>query len=388
MSETPTSSDGYEPVARRLPPRAEEAILAGTLLDWDWLGLRKKLGIPDLEGLKLVSISSGRHQAAEGLARHTAGEQLRLQVQCFHIDSFQASRTEGHLQLAEDNSPVPSPGNVEVLCDADLPDSRFHAGLLSLVTTGEGELSRDYIQQLFHHLVLGGVLFVSVDNPDDRWVLDQLKTFERSVKVRKHEQGTVYWIEKTAELKKRKDFACELAYRDCDELIKMVTRPGVFSHRHLDNGARQLLDAVDVYPESKLIDIGCGAGSVALGLAKRDPSARVHAVDANARAIDCVQRGIRLNGLTNLTTEVNWTGVYGEPGSYDMALANPPYFGDFHIAEKFLAAAHRSLRPGGRLVLVTKHPNWYEANLGRWFEEGELFPSRRYHIASGVKPKA
>jgi 16S rRNA (guanine1207-N2)-methyltransferase len=195
----------------------------------------------------------------------------------------------------------------------------------------------------------------------------------------------VYVVKKTRPLKKRKDFSCELAFRDCDELIHLVTRPGVFSHRQLDNGARQLLDAVDVYPEARLIDIGCGSGSVALGVAKRDPSAWVHAVDANARAIWCVEQGCQRNGLNNITTELNATGDYREPGSYDMALANPPYFGNFVIAEKFLEAAHRSLRTGGRLVLVTKQPAWYEENMPRWFQDSEAFVSRRYHIVSGIK---
>ncbi|MCU0716839.1 MAG: class I SAM-dependent methyltransferase, partial [Pirellula sp.] len=252
MNESLSPSEGYEPVARRLPPRAEEAILHGVLADWDWSAFRKKLGISSEDSIRLVSISSGRHQTAEAIARRSIRESLGIDVQCFHIDSFQASRTEGHVQLGEDNSPAPQPENLEVLCAADLPERPIHLGVLSLVATGEAELSRDYMQQQFERLVIGGVLVVSVDNPDDRWVHDQLKSFEKSVKVRKQDQGIVYWIEKTADLKKRKDFSCELAYRDCDELIKLVTRPGVFSHRQLDNGARQLLDAVDVYPESKL----------------------------------------------------------------------------------------------------------------------------------------
>jgi 16S rRNA (guanine1207-N2)-methyltransferase len=257
--------------------------------------------------------------------------------------------------------------------------------LLSLVSTGETELARDFLQQLFCKLRIGGRLVASVDNKEDTWLLNQLKSFEKSIKFTNHKRGKVYWIEKTAELKKVKDFSCELAFRDCDELVKLVTRPGVFSHRQLDNGARQLLDAVDVYPQARLLDIGCGGGSVALGLAIRDPSARIHAVDSNARAIDCLKRGIKLNHLENITSEVNPTGVYGEPDSYDMALANPPYYGDFHIAEKFIAAAQRSLRPGGRVVLVNKQPSWYEENLKRWFEDCEVFPSRRYFIASGTK---
>jgi 16S rRNA (guanine1207-N2)-methyltransferase len=117
----------------------------------------------------------------------------------------------------------------------------------------------------------------------------------------------------------------------------------------------------------------------------RDPAAQILAVDSNARAIWCVERGRELNRLSNVSTLLSADGVYGDAERFDMALANPPYFGDFQIAEKFVEAARRSLRPGGRLVLVTKQPNWYQENLDRWFVDCEVFPSRRYHIASGVK---
>ncbi|MCE3016356.1 MAG: class I SAM-dependent methyltransferase [Pirellula sp.] len=362
-------------------PRVEERALCTLLQQWDWNLVRKKCNLDECQEIHIVSVSSGRHQAAELIAKGLSD----VEITCWHIDSFQASRTSEQFNLDDTNAVIPSPKNLHVICSADLPAESNHLAILSLITTGEAELSRDYIQQLYHHLVIGGQLIVSVDNADDRWVHEQLKGYEKSVKVRPQEGATVYWIEKTAPLKKLKDFSCELAYRDCDDLIRLVTRPGVFSHRQLDNGARQLLDAVDVYPEARLIDIGCGSGSVALGLAKRDPKATIHAVDANARAIDCLHRGMVLNEITNITTEVNPTGVYGQPESYDMALANPPYFGDFRIAEKFIAAAQRSLRAGGRIVLVHKQPKWYEENLQRWFVDCEVFPSKRYFIASGIK---
>lgn len=366
---------------RKLSPRTEEKALLGTVQQWDWDNVRHRCQLDCTLPIRIASVSSGRHQCAEWIAKSVDNSEIT----CWHIDSFQASRTLEQFTLDDSNSVVSSPANLLVVCSADLPTQSNHVAILSLITTGEAELSRDYIQQLYHHLVIGGQLIVSVDNPDDRWVHEQLKGFEKSVKVRQQEDSTVYWIEKTNPLKKLKDFSCELAYRDCDELIHLVTRPGVFSHRQLDNGARQLLDAVDVYPEARLIDIGCGSGSVALGLAKRDPKATIHAVDANARAIDCVRRGMLRNQITNITTEVNATGIYGEPESYDMALANPPYFGDFRIAEKFIAAGQRSLRTGGRMVLVHKQPRWYEENLQRWLVDCEVFPSKRYFIASGVK---
>ncbi|MEQ1828613.1 MAG: methyltransferase [Pirellula sp.] len=281
--------------------------------------------------------------------------------------------------------PDPIPANLEIQCTADLVGDDFAMAILPLSFSGEEELARDILQQMYCALAIEGCLIVSVDNPNDKWVHEQLKGYEKSVKVRKFSDSIVYLIEKSKQLKKRKDYSCELAFRDCDEMIRFVTRPGVFSHRQLDNGARQLLDAVDVFPGARLLEIGTGCGSVALGLAKRDPSAQLHAVDSNARALDCLARGIKLNGISNITMELNHTGIYGEPGQYDMVLANPPYFGDFRIAEKFLEAAQRSLRQGGRLVLVSKQPKWYQENMDRWFIDCEVFPSRRYHIASGVK---
>ncbi len=371
-------------IPERLSPRIEEQRLWEIVKDLDLAPFRKIASGNQNPNLQVASISFGRAQTAEWFARATPDSH----VTCWYLDQFQAFRATEHMTFADEKlGPAKVlPSNIEIACTADLPIREYQLAFIPLVSTGEAELSRDFLQQMFHQLSIGGRLAVSVDNPDDRWVHDQLKGFEKSVKVRKFDDAVVYMIDKKTPLKKLKDFSCELAFRDCDELIQLITRPGVFSHRQLDNGARQLLDAVDVFPGARLLDIGCGSGSVTLGIAKRDPSARVHAVDSNARSLACLSRSLDLNGITNVTMELNHDGVSGEPDQFDMALANPPYFGDFRIAEKFIATAYRALRPGGRLVLVTKQPNWYRENLERWLIECDVFDSRRYHIASGVKP--
>lgn len=371
-------------IPERLAPRIEEMRLWEIVKELDLAPLQKLVSNEADSKLQVASISFGRAQAAEWFAR----SKPESHVTCWFLDQFHAFRASEHMRLPDETSgPAKEmPTNVEIACTADLPTQEYHLAMIPMVSSGEAELSRDFLQQMFNQLAIGGRLIVSVDNPDDRWLHDQMKGFEKSVKVRKFSDAVVYMIDKTTPLKKLKDFSCELAFRDCEELIQLITRPGVFSHRQLDNGARQLLDAVDVYPGARLLDIGCGSGSVTLGIAKRDPSAIVHAVDSNSRSLSCLTRALKLNGINNVTVELNHTGVYGDANQFDMALANPPYFGDFRIAEKFIAAAHRSLRPGGRLVLVTKQPNWYRENLERWLIECDVFESRRYHIVSGVKP--
>jgi 16S rRNA (guanine1207-N2)-methyltransferase len=370
----------------RLAPRPEEQSALGVAIDHlDALGA-KRSGSQDA-GLRVVAVSTGRGQAAERIARRYPSSSVLL----WYIDLFHQQRAWQHCQLQESQgsdappAAIEAPSNLSIRCMPDLLGEKFDLAIVPLTHQGEQELARDYLQLCYDRLEVGGTLIASVDNPKDQWLHDQLKLFEKSVKVREHKEARVYLVEKTKPLKKLRDFSCELAFRDCDELIHLVTRPGVFSHRQLDNGARQLLDAVDVFPEASLIDIGCGSGSVALGLAMRDSTASIHAVDSNARALWCVEQGAAKNKLKNITTELNANGDYQNEGTFDMALTNPPYFGDFQIAEKLVLAAHRSLRPAGRMVLVTKQPAWYEENLPRWFQDCEVFASGRYHIASGVK---
>ncbi|MDZ4849520.1 MAG: methyltransferase [Pirellulaceae bacterium] len=342
----------------RLPARIEEQRLIEIAMS--------------LPGQKIGAVSVGRGQAAEQLAI----DRSDAEVVCWYLDGYQANLAKQHVD------PLP---NLTIACEADWPAGECDLTIIPISKGGEAELTRDVLQSAYHHLVIGGYLVASVDNPQDRWLHEQLKNYEKSVKVRSFEDAIVYFIQKTTELKKIKDFTCELSFRDCEATIRLITRPGVFSHRQLDNGTRQILDAIDVFPEAKLVDIGCGSGAIALGMAARDPSAKIVAFDSNARAVWCAKQGAVLNGFENVDVGLNCTGEYGMANQFDMALANPPYFADFRIARLFIDAAKRSLRPGGRLVVVTKQPKWYEENMPELFNDVEVFESRRYHIASGTK---
>ncbi len=330
--------------------------------------------VRSLQGSTIAVVSCGRAQIASLLA--DARPDARVYV--WTLDQYREELARKHPDTSDAVQFCGSPDWPQD-CNPDLV-------AISLQKGGESELARDYLQNGYQQLQDGGVLAVSIDNPKDKWLHSQMQLFDKSVKVRPFKDALVYYVIKKNPLRKAKDFSCTLAFRDEGNLIQLVTRPGVFAHRQFDNGARQILDAIEVFPESSIIEIGCGSGAMSLALATREPSANLFAIDCHHRAVDCTLKGAKLNGLTNVQAAVNHDGELGDKaGTFDMALANPPYYADFRIAQHFVETAQRALRPGGRLLVVTRKPQWYRDNFGTWFQEPEVFQSRNYHIATGVK---
>ncbi len=282
------------------------------------------------------------------------------------------------------------PVGLEAACTADMPPGPYDLAVVPLTKDGEAELSRDILQAALVNLAIGGRLVASIDNPRDTWLHGQLADTGETVRVRPaagpKPQTVCYIVEKTCEPAKCRDFGCEFVFRDRERLLRAISRPGVFAHRRIDPGARHLLNAVDVAPDTRVLDIGCGSGCVAIGIAARDPSVHVHAFDSNARAVECTARGATLNGLANISVALEAGGLVPDPGSYDLVLANPPYYSDFRIAQLFVDAAWKALAPGGTLLVVTKQPTWYVEHLPQMWRDVAQEIVKTYHLIEAVRP--
>ncbi len=346
----------------QLPPLPSEQLLIGAL--------PQVVELLPSPGRALV-ISPGRAQLADRLV-----SQYGLsQVAAWYLDLHSA--TEANRSCIE---------GVEVQCGSDLPVEELDFVAMPVLKRSEAELTRELLQQAHERLVMGGTLAVSVDNPKDQWVHAQMRELFDKVTCLRESRGCVYWGRKTQPLKKLRDFSCQFVFRDDDErLIQMITRPGVFSHRRLDPGARQLILSAEVGPEDNVLEMGCGAGAVSLAVAFQT-SGLVHAVDANARAVECTQRGAALNQLDNVNCILDASGALELPTPIDLALANPPYFGNDRISQHFVDTALAALRPGGALLVVTKQPAWYENYFEQFLVDVLIFESSKYFIACGRKP--
>ncbi len=252
-----------------------------------------------------------------------------------------------------------------------MPDGPFDAIALPTSRSGEAELTRELIQQAHTRLVEGGVLWTWVDNPHDHWLERQLREYFTTVRRLVWANDVVYQAARHGPPKKLRNFSACFPFRDAGRLLWLYTRPGVFAHRRVDAGARRLIEAMSIRAKMRILEIGCGSGAVSIAAAARCPTAQVTAIDSSPRAIQCVQQAALHNQLSNITARVFSTSNYHALGCFDLVLTNPPYYGRFQIAERFVQGAAEALVERGTLLVVTKHPTWYAENLEHWYGQWE-----------------
>lgn len=175
--------------------------------------------------------------------------------------------------------------------------------------------------------------------------------------------------------------------------ITLTTLPGCFCHRRADMGGLALTETVAeqiaLSEGDRIMDMGCGCGMDGILLATAFPEKRLRLTyqDSDARAIASLRRNLARyphNAEVTFSAEGE-----GEAGTYDLFLANPPYFGDWRIAEAFIAAAARLLKCGGLIAFVCKRPVRPTELLGAaGFEILNSFPRRGYTVILAGKEKA
>ena len=155
-------------------------------------------------------------------------------VSCTYLDLYRANLAKNYWHDA--------PVNMRIVCAADLPDEEADVVAFPFSAGGEAELTRDLIQAGHERLRIGGKMYATTDNPSDTWLHSQLGNVFSKLQRQSFSAGMLYVGTKTEPLKKIKNFSCEFAFRDRGRLIRAYSRPGVFSHRHIDPGARRLIE--------------------------------------------------------------------------------------------------------------------------------------------------
>jgi 16S rRNA (guanine1207-N2)-methyltransferase len=294
---------------------------------------------------------------------------------CFQMDLYQAAR------LQDDLASMALPARV--VTSADLWDlgSSFESAIYPVPRGGERHLKIDMVEQAFHVLRPRGVLFVLAAHETDLLFPPLLKKVFGRVHQVAADQTPIYWCRRQGERSKRRHEVIFQARMPDGVSLRFLSRPGVFAYGCFDAGARALLETMTIAAGDRIVDIGCGSGTNGIWAGRlAGPAGHVTFVDSNLRALALAEHNARSNGLSAFDTCASGQ-VLGPPEySFDVALANPPYYAQLTIAQLFIERARVLLRPGGRLFLVTKQPHQLKPVVTDWFGTASTVERRGYVV--------
>lgn len=157
---------------------------------------------------------------------------------------------------------------------------------------------------------------------------------------------------------------------------RLHVRPGVFSADRLDPGSALLLAhlraAGDPTPPSRILDLGCGAGTLGLQAAALWPDATALLLDADLRAVHCARDNAERLGMQPRVAVRWWDASERVPRDaggavFDLVLINPP----FHVGKQvdmgpaiaMFDHAAEALSPNGAALIVANRTLPYEPTL-------------------------
>lgn len=168
--------------------------------------------------------------------------------------------------------------------------------------------------------------------------------------------------------------------------VRLLTIPGVFSHREIDLGTLALAEVTIVESQKgdAMLDMGCGCGAVGVSIAVNQEVSRVCFVDSNARAVYITEKNCQLNGLQCYEVIMSDTGIK-EAGGFTLFAGNPPYFSHYKISELFINTAYKALKPGGRAYIVAKTAIWHHKFMKKVFGNAEVIHRRGYGVVKSIR---
>ncbi len=296
---------------------------------------------------------------------------------CYQLDLHQAERLREALAERQLSAAVVTLPDLW-----DMP-ADFQSAVYLPARGGERELKIDMVEQAFHILRPHGGFVVWSSYEADPFFPTLFKKIFGRVHTQQTGADTTIWSHRDGDRPRRRHEITFQARIAGGPSCRFLSRPGTFSYGRYDNGARALAEVMHVEPGDRVVDIGCGCGTNGIfAWQQAQPDGQITFVDSNLRAIALADHNARCNGLTAFEVIATSSVVGPKEGSFDVALANPPYFAGGMIARLFIERARALLKPEGRLYLVTKQPTESAEFLEETFGAIEAFMTRGYMVLS------
>jgi len=196
----------------------------------------------------------------------------------------------------------------------------------------------------------------------------------------------------------RVDEAASEEYYRFRELIAQVrgkqyiclTRPGLFSWDRVDEGTRRLIESMEIEPEERVLDLGCGYGLAGLVAADMAPHGEVVLVDVDCVAVEAARRTLERNKFSHAEVLLSDCGAAVLDRTFDVVITNPPFHQghgvSYDVARQFIRDAAAVLRPGGRLYLVANRFIPYGREMEGLFQRVDfIYRDNRFQVWRALK---
>lgn len=156
---------------------------------------------------------------------------------------------------------------------------------------------------------------------------------------------------------------------------RFFAAPGMFSHDRIDAGSWLLQRCLPGDIGGRVADFCAGWGYLAVELADRFPGLKeLDLYEADYESVEAARRNL---AARTLPVRFFWHDLLSEPVTerYDAIVMNPPFHqgkaAEPGIGQRLIGVAAKSLRKGGRLLLVANRQLPYEQTIRAEFESFE-----------------
>ena len=137
--------------------------------------------------------------------------------------------------------------------------------------------------------------------------------------------------------------------------MSLWTDNGVFSKSRVDEGSFAFLKVLlPLNLTGKILDLGCGYGTIGLTIALASPKASITLADINTRALALCEKNAQELGLSQRVTILQ-SDIYSKiEGQYDSIVVNPPIRAGKRVTYAMYEGAKQRLIDGGSLFIVIR----------------------------------
>jgi 16S rRNA (guanine1207-N2)-methyltransferase len=131
-----------------------------------------------------------------------------------------------------------------------------------------------------------------------------------------------------------------------------VTDAGVFSKKNIDFGSQLLIEVMEIAPNHRVLDVGCGYGPIGICAAVLAKQGHAIMIDINERAIQLSRDNAVRNGVNNVTVLQSDLLAQVSNQVFDRILTNPPIRAGKDVVHRIFEQAYDALAIEGQLWVV------------------------------------